>query len=222
VTLHPRRAAVAFVAVAALIPLGLAGCGDDSSDTAAPPPTGAPDATIATEEFPPNDFEELAAVFDPMLEPMGLVLTRGALIDRTDGGYERSDTGTHLALYVEPIDEASYTLDDYVIGVYDVTALVTPYVFERWTEIESYDICQEPPNAEDPSAEPFPVSQVEIDRASSDAFDWDGGDLEALLAASKEGGGVRVVTSRELREHPEFVLADDAARGAAGTTSTTE
>jgi hypothetical protein len=218
VILHPRRVAVALAAVVTLATMA---CGDDASDTTSPPPTEATNDTVETEDFPPNDFAALAAILDPMLEPMGLVLTRGALIDRTDGGYERSDTGTHLALYVEPIDEASYTLDDYVAGVYDVTALVTPYVFERWTEIDSYDICQEPPNAEDPSAEPFPVSQVEMDRASSDAFDWEGGDLEALLAASKEGGGVRVVTSRELREHPEFVLADDAARGAAGTTSTT-
>ncbi|HUF85625.1 MAG TPA: hypothetical protein VMQ81_13660, partial [Acidimicrobiia bacterium] len=55
--------------------------------------------------LPPNDFEQLADIFDPKLEPLGLKLTRGALIDTAEGRYRPSDTGRHLAVYVEPTGE---------------------------------------------------------------------------------------------------------------------
>jgi hypothetical protein len=199
------------ILVALAVAVATTACGDDKSDTSTPAAVGETDATTAQEPFPPNNFEELAVVFDPMLEPMGLHLTRGALIDRAGGGYEESDTGTHLALYVEPIDDG-YTTADYVAGVYDVTALITPYVFDRWTDIETYDICQEPPNSEDDSPEPFPVSQVEVARPFAEGFNWEDGDLADLLRGDQDTEEVRIIASRAVMNDPEYVAARAQAR----------
>ncbi|OWY58783.1 hypothetical protein B7486_78115, partial [cyanobacterium TDX16] len=96
------RTLVLAPAVLALL-LGGVACGDDTDDA---PGGGDGEGAIAPEasadDFPPTTFEELAEVYDPMFEEHDLVLTRGETIDRTDGQYEPSPTGTHLALYVEP------------------------------------------------------------------------------------------------------------------------
>jgi hypothetical protein len=147
-----RRASLLLVAVA----LGalVVGCGDD----------GEPESTPR----PPNDVDELAAILDPMLEPLGLELTRGSLVDLET--YDESDTGNHLALYVEPTSK--YSNADYVNGVTELTNLLTPLVFERWTALESYDICQEPRPAEARAQIPPPVTQFAATRAQADAIDF--------------------------------------------------
>lgn len=203
------RAALALLAVTLL----LGACGTDSDDVSG---SAAPTAeAVASEAFPPNDFVELAEIFNPMVEPLGLRLTRGALIDRSDNGYQESDEGTHLALYVEPIDEGEWATEDYVAGVYDLTAIVTPYVFETWSEVESYDICQEPPNSEDASPEPFPETQIEITRAFDASFDWDTGNIVSLLAAEIGDDGARVVVGRSVRDHPDYRVALEEAQALA-------
>ncbi|MEL7209795.1 MAG: hypothetical protein AAGK32_16430, partial [Actinomycetota bacterium] len=80
----------AFVVIVAGL-LALAGCGyDDDGDQAV---GGAGSPTSVTSPYPPTSFDELAAIFDPQLEPLGLRLTRGLLVDRSDGGYTPSAEG---------------------------------------------------------------------------------------------------------------------------------
>jgi hypothetical protein len=67
------------------------------------PPAAAPD------RYPPNNVLELKEMFDPQLEPLGLRLTRGALIERATDTYSPSSKGNHLALYVEPIGASTRT-----------------------------------------------------------------------------------------------------------------
>lgn len=193
------------VVITALV---LSGCGADSSDSA-----DAGDATVATgEALPPSDFAELEAIFDPMLETLGLTLTRGALIDRSDNGYETADDGRHLALYAAPVDEDAFTPEVSLTTFYDVTALLAPYVFDQWSDLESFDICQEPPDGVDDRPEPFPETQIDLHRAAAEAFDWENGDLADLLYLDLSDVDVRTVFGERTRDDEMYVAAYDTAQ----------
>lgn len=153
----------------------------------------------ATSTHPPSSIDDLAAEFDDLLEPLGLHITRGDVIDRSEGGYVPSPTGDHLALYVEPLDDAAYSPEDYVDGLGTVTALVTPLVFERWSGIQSYDICQEPPADVDDRTAPAPYTQIEIDRVEAEAVDWDTATAATVIELGLVGKA-RVVVTAALRE----------------------
>jgi hypothetical protein len=178
-----RRVALLVLALVALV----IGCGDDGDGESTP--------------RPPSDFEELAAIFDPMVEPMGLQVTRASLVDLDS--YDESDTGNHLALYVEPTGE--YSRADYVEGVSELTNLLTPMIFERWTAIDSYDVCQEPAPGDDNQAAPPPVTQVHATRAQADALEFPVTleDLRALYEA-RPRGVERVYVDDDLAETPEW------------------
>jgi hypothetical protein len=193
-----RRLAVGTVLVLVLV---LAGCGDDEGEAG---------SAESDSPHPPNTVEELAEVFDPQLEPLGLRLTRGALIDRSDGGYIPSDEGEHLALYVEPIDDTGYTTADYVEGIGTVTALVTPQVFERWSAVESYDICQEPPADVDDRDAPAPYTQIEMDRAQAESVDWETATTETVMGLSQTGQ-VRLIVTPVISADPGYQEAFAAA-----------
>lgn len=155
------RRPVLLVVAAALVWVPVA-CGDDGGNG-----EGAQGQVESTPR-PPARFEGLAAIFDPVVEPYGLRITRGSLVDRAI--YEESPTGNHLALYVEP--DGEYSTADYVDGITELTNLLTPYIFERFTEIDSYDICQEPLPGVDDREVPPPVSQVLITRDEAGEIDF--------------------------------------------------
>jgi hypothetical protein len=172
-------------------------------------------AVAEDQTLPPQDLTSIRAVYDEALATMGLRLTRAALIDLTGGRYEPSPDGRHLALYVEPI-EPGYTAQQYADRFWTLSALVTPDVFERWPEIESYDICQEPLPEVDDSPEPPPVTQINITRAAAQEVDWVDGDLVELLVAGRSDEDVRLYANRMVRDVPSFVAATEAARAATG------
>lgn len=217
------RAAAALLAGATLGLMALlGGCGDDSGPAARSEATPPPGETTAIppedlQPLPPNDVVAVAAVYDPMLEPFGLRVTRGALIDRSGGGYEASDTGTHLALYVEPTRE--WSTDDYLAGAWDVAALLTPDVFARYGDLESYDICLEPMPADDDRPEPLPVTQLDITREVAAEIDWDGGSLVDLVTAGLRGQLILNIND-DLQAHPGYLEAVDVATKAVNSTTT--
>lgn len=203
------RARPVLLTAAVLLLLGpAAACGDDEGDGAT---ADSVDAQTSGDDFPPNDVDALAEVYDPMFEDDGLVLTRGALIDRSDGGYETSDTGTHLALYVEPTGEQ--TDEEYLDLLVDTTARVTPQVFSEWGSVETYDICQEPLPEVDDREEPVPVTQVEITREAAADIDFEALDLAELLAIANTevDPPVRVYVDPTLKELPAWQAAVDEA-----------
>lgn len=183
-----RRLLVALAAMAILA----SACSDDSD-----PPAG----------LPPVDVLDSADLFEPELTALGLRLTdRGGLIDRSDGGYEKSAQGDHFALYVEPIDDAGYTLDDFATNLVELTRLTAPRVFDAYPGVVSYDICQEPTPAldTDPDAdEPRPLTQVQLTRDRVEAIDWETFDTAALFAEST-GDGNFVFVSGPIAEHPDI------------------
>ena len=175
-----RRTLLAL-GLAALLASGLVACGDDDgADDEATPPTADADA------LPPAAALDLEPIYGDALARVGMQLTdRGGLIDRTGGGYVASPTGQHLALYVEPIDD-DRTMQEYYDGILDV-ALVFSDIYDRWPGLETYDVCQEPPDPEgDQAEEPLPVTQIELDRAQSDAIGWETATVEDLVRGAHE------------------------------------
>jgi hypothetical protein len=213
------RRRIAAVAALGALTLATAACGSDSGSSQAPPTTspvpsnGLP-AFDAEQQLPPNDIGSLRRLYDPALEPMGLRLTRGALIDTSNDQYTPSNDGTHLALYVEPTGD--YTDAQYLDGFWTVTALITPDVFGRWPGLESYDICQEPLPSVDDRPEPFPVTQVNITRGAAATVDWANGDLVDLLMVARTDPDTQIVVNREIRKNPAYEAADAAAKTKAG------
>lgn len=171
---------------------GAAACGSDSQ-----PPEDARDTGR-----PPSDFEALADLFNPRLEPAGLRVARAALVDRTGGGYDSAPAGNHLAIYVEPI--GPYSMADYVSGIASVTALFVPDVFERWTELDSLGLCQEGVEAPGESTSTTVVA-IELTRAGAEALDWGEVQTEDVLrAAVAQPEDIRVLPSAEVLESSEF------------------
>ncbi|MEX0873547.1 MAG: hypothetical protein WD646_10770 [Actinomycetota bacterium] len=153
---------------------------------------------------PPVRAAALRPIYGPALAELGLVLTaRNGLIDRSDGGYRNSAEGTHLALYVEPVDER--TTPDYVDGIVSVTKVFLPDVFERWPGLESFDVCQEPPPSVDDSSEPEPITQIEVTREQATGIDWSTVTLADLVSAAEEKPPrVSLHVSDAVARSPEF------------------
>ena len=161
----------------------------------------------AAEHLPPNDFEELAAIFDDELEPLGLKMTRGALVDTT-GGYEESDTGRHLAVYVEPTGE--YTTADYAEGIVPSAQVFLPEVFERWDRLETFDVCQEPLPGADDRKEPPPVTQLYVSREEARPIEWETVGLAELVAAAEPTRrDFRLYVAAPVMSDPSFTAATD-------------
>ena len=197
------RRALLSGALVLLLATGAAACGDDGDDAQPVPSTVDPADVASPDELPPPLALDLEPMYGEALADLGLVLTdRGGLIDRSGGGYEASASGTHLALYVEPIGER--TVEEYVEGIRTV-AVVFADVFERWPGLETYDVCQEPLAADDDRDEPLPVTQIELTRAENDAIDWatvTAADLVRFAQADPPGLALRV--SSTLAQDPAY------------------
>lgn len=221
---RPRRRHLAALVLSGALVLGACSSGDDeatgtgASAPAASPADGLP-AFDPEQTLPPNDVGSLRALYDPVLARYGVRLTRGALVDTSGGRYTPSNDGRHLALYVEPTGD--YTTEQFAEGFWTISALVTPDVFARWPDLESYDICQEPLPSVNDEAEPFPITQLNLTREAAARIDWEDGDLVDLLVATRTDPDVKAVVSREVRQSPAYQAADAAARAKAGGGTTT-
>jgi hypothetical protein len=153
--------------------------------------TGAHARVRQAPDLPPADREALARMFDPQLEPLGLRTTRAAL--QTPGSYERSDTGTHLAVYVEPIGEGEIDRAVYVRNIMKTARIFLPFVYNRWSDLKTFDVCQEPEPVLDPRQAPVPVTQLIADRKGAAAVKWERASLATLLKKADEINGKRNV-----------------------------
>jgi hypothetical protein len=197
-----RRSALAIAAAVLLLPLLFV-------ETA-----GAAERTEHA-DLPPPGRAALVRIFGPLVEPLGLRVTRAALVDEDNN---RSAAGTHLAVYVEPL--GAYSPAQYVDGLVTVSRVFLPSVFRRWSGLRSFDVCQEPHAADDAGAEPPPETQVFVRRRGVGAVDWQRDDLAALLTAAdrarRDGSPITltVFVARHLRHVPAYASAE-ASAGAA-------
>ena len=149
--------------------------------------SGAHARTRQGPDLPPADRETLARMFDPQLEPLGLRTTRAAL--QAPGNYERSDTGTHLAVYVEPIGEGDVDRAVYVRNIMKTARIFLPFVYNRWSDLKSFDVCLEPEPSVDQREAPAPVTQLIADRKGAAALKWKRATLADLLKKADELNG---------------------------------
>jgi hypothetical protein len=143
----------------------------------------------AASDLPPAGRAALARLFDPQLAPLGLRTTRAALQD--PDRYERSAQGTHLAIYVEPIAPGPVDRAVYVRNIVKVARIFLPFVYDRWSDLKSFDVCQEPEPALDPRPVPAPVTQLVASRAGAAAVKWKHATLATLLAKADAVNGKR-------------------------------
>jgi hypothetical protein len=196
------RTRLAGAGLVAALALGAAACGSD----AAAPPASTTTTTTAPPAgaVPPLDALDLEPMYGAALADIGLQLTdRGGLIDISGGGYKQSESGHHLALYVEPTGDR--TVEEYIDGIRDV-AVVFSDVFERWPGLESFDVCQEPVEDDgDPTTEPLPVTQIVITREQAAKIDWDTVSVAELVRSSREDPpGIQVTVSSDMINDPAF------------------
>jgi hypothetical protein len=155
--------------------------------------------------LPPRSFPRLARIFQPEVAGLGLRLTRASLVELTGGDPPRL-TGHHLALYVEPTGQ--WSDDRYVRTIVPLTAVLARTVFGRWSQLSSFDVCQEPPPGVDDRPEPPPVSTVNLTRRAAAAVDWSSADLATLVRAElRDPGGVHLQVVASLRQDPTFAVA---------------
>jgi hypothetical protein len=130
-------------------------------------------------DLPPSDRDALARLFDPQLAPLGLRTTRAALQDNDN--YERSATGTHLAVYVEPTAKGEVDRAIYVRNIMKVARIFLPFVYRRWSDLKSFDVCEEPEPVVDPRPEPVPVTQLIATRKGAAGLNWKHASLATLI-----------------------------------------
>lgn len=192
----------------------LASCSDDDDggdgDRAAEIPTTT--TTTTPTPLPENDEQALKDLFDPMFEPIGQRVTRIGLYDLTLG-FELSDTGDHVAIYVEPIDDAEWDTARYVAAIAPGMAACTPFIFDTWSGVASMDLCQEPSNEEFPEPEPPIVTQFQLSRADAGLIDWNTVELADLIAARlRSPTTARAAANDDIESHPDWMAAEEAAR----------
>jgi hypothetical protein len=179
--------------------------GGCASERPASDPTPTPRAAK-----PPVEAIALEPDYREALADIGLVLTpRGGLIDRSDGGYRKSATGSHLALYLEPA--ATRSVDQYVDGIAAAARVFLPSVFERWPGLESFDVCQEPGASAEEPKDPPAVTQIDVTRAQAAAVDWRTvGVRELVQAAEDDPPRLKLLVSDALRASDAYVNATRA------------
>lgn len=197
-----------------IVSAGLVGAcsDDDDGDRAAELPSTT--STSRPADLPENDEDALKDLFDPFLEPLGQRVTRVGLYDLSLG-FELSDTGDHVAIYAEPIDPDGEGWDAarYIEATAPGMAACAPFIFDTWAGVNSMDLCQEPPQAEAPEAEPPVMTQVNLSRADSAFIDWDNVTLADLIAARlRSPQTARVSVNDELEADPMWAAAEEAAR----------
>jgi hypothetical protein len=158
--------------------------------------------------LPPSDRGSLVAIFEPKVEKLGLRITRASLMNAQE---QRSKSGTHLTIYVEPT--GTYTTQNYIDGAVDVTRVFLSYVFTRWKGLLTFDVCQEPPPAVDSSLSPPSETLVYADRAGTKKIDWrkvDVADLvrrsnkEVVAAGSRQDAGFSLYIAPHIQKTPEY------------------
>ncbi|HSH61540.1 MAG TPA: hypothetical protein VK988_18220 [Acidimicrobiales bacterium] len=141
--------------------------------------TGREDTT-STPAGPSRSERALVGEFGPAVERLGLRITRAGLVKRFGvGGYD--ENGRHLAFYVEPVGPAE--AGAYVTNLDRLAKVFLPEAFDRLPQIDSFDVCQEPPGVDD-REQPQVVTQFLINRAQAASIDWETVDLETMLVAA--------------------------------------
>jgi hypothetical protein len=96
-------------------------------------------------------------------------------------------------------------MPEYLDGIRTVTAIFAGDIFDRWSGLVSFDVCQEPTAAVDDRPEPLPVTQIEMTRDEAAAFDYATVTVVDLVRASlAEPAGLTLRVSTEVATDPAY------------------
>jgi hypothetical protein len=177
------------LALAATVLVVAVACGDDDEG--------------AGQALPPADDAGLEELFQPFFDPLGLEFTYGGVVDFREG--------KHLQLYVEPAGPA--TDEQYLERLVSSSAAIIPFVFAEYSELDTFDICQEPvPGGYDDPDKPEPRTVVLLSREQAASVDdWSTATLTDLIRASLVGEGGEVRVDDAIAALPAYVEAAAAA-----------
>ena len=144
--------------------------------------TGQAATTTSPALLPPHERDDLAALFDPLVEPLGYQVTRASLIDRST--YQVDAEGGHLALYVAPLTDIS--ADQFATAFPSLISIFLPYVFDQWPELHSFDVCQEPFNSTDET--PPSLTIIDLTRDAAATVEWGQLDLAGIIELNEKQG----------------------------------
>lgn len=152
-------------------------------------------ATDAAEPalLPPYERADLAALFDPLVNPLGYQVTRASLIDRST--YEVDPSGGHLAIYVAPTSDIS--ADRFAEDFVGLVQVFLPFVFAEWPKLNSFDVCQEPFDSTDTT--PPSLTIIDLTREAAAGVAWETLDLGGIIDLN-ERVGISVFARRQVRE----------------------
>ena len=177
------------------------------------------------DDLPPARRDAIAKLFDDQLRELGYRTTRASLVRSRI--YGAPTNGPHLAIYVEPIDPDGVSARDSVDTIVPLARLFLPKVFERWSDLASFDVCQEPATTVDDSPTPPPLTQIAVTRKTAQRIDWSDLSLDDLVeraARVRAGEEYGLGDSRRLYLYVGPEVADAAAyrqaRTAAGLPAT--
>jgi len=167
-----RRLLPSMLAVLAALALAVGpGCASDDDETKPPAPKA---------DLPPDGTKPIAAIYDARLAPLGWKVQRASLEER-DQPQPKPPGKRHLAVYLRPTGQP--TTKDYLDGLATVSKVFLPQVFEQYPGLQSFDVCLEPTEAQDPSAYPKALTQVHVNRPQAGAVDWRTADAAEVVAA---------------------------------------
>lgn len=144
--------------------------------------TGEAGTTTQPALLPPHERDDLAALFDPLVEPLGYQVTRASLIDRST--YQVDADGGHLALYVAPLNDIS--ADQFAADFPSLVGVFLPFVFDQWPELHSFDVCQEPFNSTDET--PPSLTIIDLTRDAAATVEWGQLDLAGIIDLNQKQG----------------------------------
>ena len=168
-------------------------------------------------DLPPSSRAALARLFDPQLEKLGLRTTR-ALLQSLET-YRSDAEGTHLAIYVEPIE--SMTDEEFLTNVTKVSRIFLPRVFKEWQDLESFDVCQEPVPGVDDRESPPPVTQLLVSRKGAKRVRWPKATLRDIVKAAQLPADAPPASQRDFFLFVNAQIAKQPAYEAAITAATT-
>jgi hypothetical protein len=178
------------LAMLAIVVASCSAADTGSTGTSAPPDTTTSTVASSTSQpeapqLPPYERDDIAALFDPIVEPLGYRVTRASLFDRAE--LTVSPEGNHLAIYVAPLED--FDIERIASDFAPLVSLFLPVVFDTYPGLEWFDICQEPFGA----TEAIPPSQtrIEVSRAAIEALDWTDLDLAKMLSY-RDADGVMI------------------------------
>ncbi len=161
---------------------------------------------------PPRSKAALVREFGPGVERLGLRITRAGLFELA-GATDYTEKGRHLAVYVEPLGSAD--IESYVATVDRLAKVFLPEVFDRLPQIDTFDVCQEPPPGVDDREEPRVFTRLLIKRSEVAAIDWETIDARGMLAAAlRAPTSINFALAPEVESSPAWQrIVNEAMKG---------